>query len=82
MTRPTVPEAGPQPVERKHRWYQCPGCWSVLLRTTDKDWECDCGELMTNIDLRDQPAETIQAAVDRSGRPTMNPHPDNRGVWR
>ena len=34
--------------------HQCPGCFSVQLLWADPDgWECECGERLTRIDLRD-----------------------------
>src|ERR1035438_8826673 len=35
------------------RLYQCPGCWSyLLLPLLNEGYECECGEYMTLIDLR------------------------------
>ena len=35
------------------RLYQCPGCWSYLfMAPLDGGYECECGEGMTLIDLR------------------------------
>jgi hypothetical protein len=46
---------------------QCPGCFSIHKVPDGVDWECDCGELVTIIDLRakrasiDRPAGTPEA---------------------
>lgn len=32
---------------------QCPGCWSVSYNEPKNGWECECGEKLTVIDLRD-----------------------------
>lgn len=34
------------------RLVQCPGCWAAAMARKDVDWECECGELMTVVDLR------------------------------
>lgn len=58
------------------RVYQCPGCWSVTVNPNpaDGDWECECGERLTCIDLRAaSPSDTrsvdgldvVRAEVDK-----------------
>jgi hypothetical protein len=34
---------------------QCPGCFSLHSVPPEMDWECDCGEAVTIIDLRAKP---------------------------
>jgi hypothetical protein len=34
---------------------QCPGCYSLHSVPPEMDWECDCGEAVTIIDLRAKP---------------------------
>lgn len=51
------------------RWYQCPGCWSVLQTVNhyadDDGWiECDCGQAMTCIDLRGESARALKGGTD------------------
>ena len=35
------------------RLVQCPACWTAAMARKSFDWECECGELMTVVDLRD-----------------------------
>lgn len=46
---------------------QCPGCWSVSYNETDgtRTWECECGEKLTVIDLRDKGPGTASLTTDR-----------------
>jgi hypothetical protein len=43
-------------VRLPQRLFQCPGCWMHLVTgKPDSGWvECDCGERMTLIDLRER----------------------------
>lgn len=34
------------------RVYQCPGCWAIALLAGGVEYECECGERMTLVDLR------------------------------
>lgn len=36
------------------RLVQCPGCWAAAMARRDVDWECECGEPMTVVDLRER----------------------------
>jgi hypothetical protein len=36
--------------------HQCPGCWSWSMRTPDRDYECECGQRLSVVDLRGQEA--------------------------
>ena len=53
--------------------FQCPGCWSTGRGPVGADWECDCGEKMTCVDLRAaldhpaQPAEPDPVECDECG---------------
>lgn len=44
---------------------QCPGCWSVSHNDPEKDWECECGEKLTVIDLRDKGDGGAPLTADR-----------------
>lgn len=49
--------AAPMVAALDKRLYQCPGCWSYgcYPRPPEGAWrECDCGERMTLIDLRER----------------------------
>ena len=48
------------------RVYQCPGCWSIGMYPgcdAGQTIECDCGEKMATIDLRD--SEHVREEVER-----------------
>ena len=49
------------------RAYQCPGCFSLTFWKIPKDpgaaFECECGERLTRIDLRDPEPQAIPRAV-------------------
>ena len=49
--------------------YQCPGCWSygTFLKPKDGWIECDCGQRMTRVDLRNSETDYFEA-VDALGR--------------
>lgn len=32
--------------------HQCPGCWGWSSHPADRTWECECGERLSRIDLR------------------------------
>lgn len=34
------------------RLHQCPGCWAIALVPGGIEYECECGERMTLVDLR------------------------------
>lgn len=49
------------------RAYQCPGCWSITTNPMiDGGYECECGERLFRIDLRDTEPSPFAA----------NPSPD------
>jgi len=65
------------------RLAQCPGCWSTTTVNlfVAPDWECECGERLTVIDLREQPAGSaltaLKAAADNVIRDSLDdPHPE------
>jgi hypothetical protein len=76
---------------RPSRVYQCPGCWSYGPAPRG-DIECDCGERMENIDLRDAalrstdvPSGLREAVEDvalwleaEADHPRANPRPGMR----
>lgn len=39
--------------DESKRLVQCPACWTAAMARKDVDWECECGELMTVVDLRE-----------------------------
>jgi hypothetical protein len=54
-----VPEWQPRSAYRRSvdratgtRVHQCPGCWAIALVADGVEYECQCGERMTLIDLR------------------------------
>ena len=55
------------------RWHQCPGCFSASLAAAPEDgWlECECGEKLTDIDLRSAPPPSRGAveALEKIGEP-------------
>lgn len=81
----TVSAAGEPRTDHTTRYlYQCPGCWSYGLwsipigggrSTTDEGWiECECGERMFRIDLRNQEPSPYAEAAE--SRPSVTERPD------
>jgi hypothetical protein len=78
-----------KPTTRAGRWYahQCPGCFSVTVFAGDgRDYECDCGEKLTRIDLRDSEAVASLTAQNETKRAALreienDDPPDSEDRW-